>query len=108
MVLLSLFHGTRAVPHQIVNSFLMYKELSMICSIVKTTDPLEDKVACFMNEQLNGYAALKKARKMEQNVTFLGASYSRPLTVEERYLVEEFYERSDIECEGEFFLLKQS
>ena len=42
-----------------------------------------------MNDQLQGYAPLKKAKKMEQNITFLGASYSRPLTIEGKYLVEE-------------------
>lgn len=104
MVLLSLFHGTQAVPHQIANSFLMYKELSMICSSSNATeDPVTHKVISFMNEQLNGYAPLKKAKKVEQNVTFLGASYSRPLSVEEKYLVKEFYQRNDVESDGEFF-----
>ena len=36
MILLSLFHGTQAVPHQIANSFLLYKELSILCISGKT------------------------------------------------------------------------
>ena len=40
---------------------------------------------------------------MEQNITFLGASYSRPLTIEEKYLVEELHQRNDVENDGEFF-----
>ena len=42
------------------------KELSMICSTGKASeDPLADNVFTFMNEQLKGYAPLKKAQKME-------------------------------------------
>ncbi|CAB4019393.1 Hypothetical predicted protein [Paramuricea clavata] len=101
MVLLSLFHGTQAVPHQIANSFLMYKELSIICSTGEATeDPLTDNIFSFMNDQLQGYTPLKKAKKMEQNITFLGASYSKPLTIEEKYLVEELHQRNDVENDG--------
>jgi hypothetical protein len=75
MVLLSLFHGTQAVPHQIANSFLMYKELSIICSTGEATeDPLTDNIFSFMNDQLQDYTPLKKAKNMEQNITFLGTT----------------------------------
>ena len=106
MVLLNLFHGTQAVPHQIVNSFLMCRKMSMICSTGKEIEnfPNEDILFSFINAQLQGHAPRKKARKVEGNITFLGASYSRPLSIEERYLVEEFLERNDIENDGEFFM----
>ena len=50
-----------------------------------------------MIEQLQGYAPLKKAKKMEE------ASYSRPLSIEEKFLVEELYQRNDVQNDGEFF-----
>ncbi len=101
-VLLRLFHGTQAVPHQIVNSFLLHKAVSAICNGT-TEDPTTNAVLTYMEGQLKGYAPLKKSKKVGDNVTFLGASYVRPLSIEEKYVLEECYETECICDDAEFF-----
>lgn len=101
MVLLRLFHGTQAVPQQIANSFLLYRAMTELCNN-PDEDPGTNLVLSFMSEQLKGHSLLKKATKMD-NITFLGGSYSRPLSIEERYVVEEFFQRDDVEDDAEFF-----
>ena len=86
-VLLKLFHGTQAVPSQIANSFLLYRALNSISS-GSSDDGEVNVVSSYMDTQLKGNVPLKKARRIGHNVALLGASYSRKLSVEERYLVE--------------------
>ena len=91
MVLLRLFHGTQAVPNQIANTFLLYRAMAGMCNS-EANDPASSIVLSYMSEQLKGERQAKKAKKMD-NVTCLGASYSRQLSIEERYVAEEFFQR---------------
>ena len=65
-------------------------------------DPGTNLVLSFMSEQLKGHSLLKKAVKMDK-ITSLGASYSRPLSIEERYVFAEFVQRDDVEDDAKFF-----
>ena len=73
MILLRLFHGTQAAPHQIANFFLLYRAMTGLCNS-STEDPHTSLVLSFMTEQLKGHAQLKT----NVNVTVLHcANYKR-------------------------------
>ena len=102
-MLLKLFHGSQAVPAQIANSFLLYQALDTI-----SDDSLEYGSGCnvvlaFLNAQLNRRLSLKKARRVSDEVTLLGASYYKQLSIEEMYVVDECDALPNGVCEGEFF-----
>lgn len=105
LILLKLFHGTQAVPSQIANSFLLYRALNSISSS-SSDDNCASVVLSFMDTQLKGNIPLKKARRIDDQIVLLGASYYRELSIEERYLVESHVWavpiNGDIE-EAEFF-----
>lgn len=88
--MLRLFHGTQAVPKQICNTFLLYKGiLNIASSVPRETD--DDPVMIYIDTVFSGRTPLKKALKLEENVTLLGTHYVRGLTLEERYLAEEYF-----------------
>ncbi len=60
-VLLQLFHGTQAVPHQIVNSFLLHKAVSAICNGT-TEGPTTNTVLTYMEGQLKVTLYVRRAR----------------------------------------------
>lgn len=102
-VLLKLFHGTQAIPSQIANSFLLYQAMKRISN--NSADSCSgDACHSFMDAQLNGYAPMKKSKRVGDKVNVLGASYFRKLSVEERYLLE--LHSDDLlydDGDGEFF-----
>ena len=75
MVLWKLFHGTQAVP----------KIASTIPKNFK-----DDPVSTYVNSLLSGCTPLKKCLKLHNNITYLGAHYVKPLTLE--FLVEESFD----------------
>ena len=92
MILLKLFHGTQAVPKQITNSFLLYKGILAIASSIPgeaDDDPVLEYVDAVLT--CSGCPPLKKSLKICDDVTFLGAHYVRSLTLEEKFLVEEYF-----------------
>ena len=86
-VLLKLFHGTQAVPSQIANTFLFYQAMKRI-SCTSSANDADHVFQSFVENQLNGYAPIKKAKKVGNNVNVIGGSYFRELSIEERYLLE--------------------
>ena len=90
MILLKLFHGTQAVPKQITNSFLLYKGILAIASSIPG-EADDDPVLEYVDAVLSGCPPLKKSLKICDDVTFLGAHYVRSLTLEEKFLVEEYF-----------------
>ena len=56
--------------------------------IPRETD--DDPVLNYVDEVLSGCIHLKKSCKMDENVTLLGTHYVREMTLEERFLVEEY------------------
>lgn len=87
LILMRLFHGTQAVPLQIANSFLLYRALDALADHSFQHNGMS-AVTFFMEAQLKGTLPLRKAKKFDDGVVLLGASYSRPFTIEERFLVE--------------------
>lgn len=91
--LLRLFHGTQAVPKQICSTFLLYRGvLSIASSIPRVIE--DDPVMIYVDAVLSGCIPLKKSMKMEENVTLLGSHYVKDLTLEERFLAEEYFSES--------------
>ena len=88
-ILLRLFHGTQAVPKQICSTFLLYRGVVNFASCIpRETD--DDPVLNYVDEVLSGCIHLKKSCKMDENVTLLGTHYVREMTLEERFLAEEY------------------
>lgn len=56
--------------------------------IPRETD--DDPVLNYVDEVLSGCIHLKKSCKMDENVTLLGTHYVREMTLEERFLAEEY------------------
>ncbi|XP_028418505.1 uncharacterized protein LOC114543898 [Dendronephthya gigantea] len=104
LVLMRLFHGTQAVPMQIANSFLLYRALDALSDVSLENDG-ESALSFFMEAQLKGTVLLKKAKRLRNGVVALGASYCRPFTIEERFLVENdaCYDAVHVE-QAEFFI----
>ncbi len=91
MILLKLFHGTQAVPKQIASSFLLYKGIVTMASLIpKTTD--DDPVLAYIDAELSGSSLLTKSLKVDDHVTLLGSHYVWKLTIEEKFLAEEHFE----------------
>ncbi len=87
LVLMRLFHGTQAVPLQIANSFLLYRALDALSDSFKHNGV--SAMTFFMEAQLKGTVPLKKAKKFDNGIVLLGASYCRHFTIEERFLVDD-------------------
>ena len=84
MVLLKLFHGTQAVPTQIAKNFSLYRGMLAIASTInRETDDV--------NELLCGSTKLKNSVKVNDDATLLGTYYVRNLTIEEKFLVDEYF-----------------
>jgi hypothetical protein len=91
MILLKLFHGTQAVPKQIASSFLLYKGIVTMASLIpKTTD--DDPVLAYIDAELSGSSLLTKSLKVDDYVTLLGSHYVWKLSIEEKFLAEEHFE----------------
>ena len=103
LVLMRLFHGTQAVPLQIANSFLLYRAIGVLSDNFKHDGM--SAVTSFMEAQLKGTVPLRKARHFDSGIVLLGASYCRPFSVEERFLVNDdsLYGPVDEGEQAEFF-----
>ena len=99
-MLLKLFHGTQAVPAQIANSFLLYQALDTISNDPSECGSDSNVVSAFFNAQLNGRLPLKKAKRVSEDITLVGASYYKQLSIEEMYLVEECEVLPNDVCDG--------
>ena len=82
-----LFHGTQALPLQIVNSFLLYRAIGVLSDSFKHDGM--SAVTSFMEAQLKGTVLLRKARHFDSEIVLLGVSYCRLFPVEERFLVND-------------------
>ena len=90
MVLLKLFHGTQAVPTQIAKNFSLYRGMLAIASTInQETD--DESVLEYVNELLCDSMKLKNSVKVNDDATLLGTYYVRNLTIEEKFLVDEYF-----------------
>ena len=87
LVLMRLFHGTQAVPTQIANSFLLYRALDALSDNFKRNGV--SAMTFFLDTQLKGTVPLRKAKQFDNGIVLLGASYCRPFTIEERFLIDD-------------------
>ena len=70
-----------------------------LTSSLKAQDNDDDPVSTYIDVMLSGYAPVKKALKVQNDVTFLGAHYMSDLTIEEKFLVgEHFNEETEKEA----------
>ena len=97
-ILLKLFHGTQAVPKQIANSFLLFRGIVKVAASIPRESDDDDDVLTYVDSQLTGSSPLRKSLKFHDNITLLGAHYSRNLNLEEKFLAEEHF-HVDVEDE---------
>ena len=82
-----LFHGTQAVPTQIANSFLLYRALDALSDNFQRNGV--SAMTIFLEAQLKGTVPLGKPKQFDNGIVLLGASYCRPFTIEERFLIDD-------------------
>ena len=87
LVLMRLFHGTQAVPTQIANSFLLHRALDALSDNFERNGV--SAMTFFLDAQLKGTVPLRKAKQFDNGIVLLGASYCRPFTIEERFLIDD-------------------
>ena len=87
LILMRLSHGTQAVPTQIANSFLLYRALDALSDNFQRNGV--SAMTIFLEAQLKGTVPLRKAKQFDNGIVLLGASYCRPFTIEERFLIDD-------------------